>query len=83
MTLSICTTSLPGCESAHSFSRTSCSGGSLLPGQEEPRFLLSPDAFYYHSRWLYERGQITAEALQKAVHWLDAHDNAPPCDEEL
>ena len=54
-----------------------------LPGREEPQYMLSPDAFYYHGRWLYERGQITAEALQKAVHWLDAHDNAPPCDEEL
>jgi hypothetical protein len=52
------------------------------PGQEEPQYLLSPDAFYYHSRWLYEHGQITAEALQHAVHWLDAHDNAPPCEEE-
>jgi TPR repeat protein len=54
-----------------------------LPDQEEPQYLLSPDAFYYHGRWLYEHGQITAEDLQNAVHWLDAHDNAPPCEEEI
>ena len=24
------------------------------PDQEEPQYLLSPDAFYYHSRWLYD-----------------------------
>jgi hypothetical protein len=43
---------------------------------------LTPDAFYYHGRWLYEQGQLTAEELQHTVQWLDAHDNAPPCDEE-
>ena len=53
------------------------------PDQEEPQYLLSPDAFYYHGRWLYEHGQITAEDLQHAVHWLDTHDNAPPCEEDL
>jgi hypothetical protein len=47
------------------------------------QFCLSPDAFYYHGRWLYEHGQITAEDLQNAVHWLDAHANAPPCEEEF
>ena len=54
-----------------------------LPDQEAPQYLLSPDAFYYHGRWLYEHGQITAEDLQNVVHWLDAHDNAPPYAEEL
>ena len=53
------------------------------PGQKEPQYLLSPDAFYYHGRWLYEHGQITAEELQNTVRWLDIHDNAPPCDEEF
>jgi hypothetical protein len=53
------------------------------PGQVEPQYLLSPDAFYYHGRWLYEHGQITAEDLQNTVHWLDINNNAPPCDEEF
>ena len=53
------------------------------PDREEPQYLLSPDAFYYHGRWLYKHGQITAEDLQNAVDWLDAHDNAPPCEEDL
>jgi len=34
------------------------------PGQEEPQYLLSPDAFYHHAWWLYEHGQLTAEDLQ-------------------
>jgi len=53
------------------------------PGQEKPQYLLTPDAFNYHGRWLYEHAQITAEDFQTTVHWLDAHNNAPPCDEEL
>jgi hypothetical protein len=53
------------------------------PDQEEPRYLLGPDAFYYHARWLYEHGKLTAEDLQHTVQWLDAYDNAPPVDDEL
>ena len=53
------------------------------PDHEQPHYLLSPDAFYYHGRWLYEHGQITAEDVQNAVHWLDSHDNALPYEEEF
>ncbi|HEY7490068.1 MAG TPA: hypothetical protein VIH59_03015, partial [Candidatus Tectomicrobia bacterium] len=63
-----------------------CSGrrfSTVGPICKESRCQLSPNAFYYHGRWLYEHGQITAEELQQAVRWLDTHDNALPCEENL